>query len=233
MQTIAPFTWRQRFADELRELGATAHECRVRLSMHPDQFVLINSPKRSVVESSVRELLYHAELLDAIDSGGAPSMSRIQVHVGGLYGDRAGALRRFCDEYRRLPASVRSRLVVENDDRLFGLADCLQLHRETGVPVLLDTFHHECLNRGEPLEDALVAAAATWPAGERPMVDYSEQQHGARRGAHAESLTPDAFRRFLQAVRDSGVAVGLDVMLEIKDKEASALQALTILQEEV
>lgn len=220
---VCAFDWRGAFAPMIEEIGKLIRAAGMRVSMHPDQFVLLNSPNPAVVEASRRDLLWHADLLDLLGTGGD---AKIQIHVGGLYGERAAALDRFAEVFATLPAHVRARLAVENDDRLFPLADCLRLSERTGIPVILDTFHHALLHRGETLRAAAKRAAATWRKGDGPpMFDYSSQAPGARAGAHAASLDADDFRSTWKEIR----AVDPDLMLEIKDKEKSALLARSIL----
>jgi UV DNA damage endonuclease len=145
--------------------------------------------------------------------------------VGGLYGDRESALARFIEVYGSLSEDLRGRLVIENDDRLFSLRDCLTIHGKTGIPVLFDTFHHECLNHGESLSDGLRLALTTWGAKDGPlMVDYSTQERGQRTGSHANTLDSRDFKRFLLETK----GIDFDLMLEIKDKERSAVRALEI-----
>jgi UV DNA damage endonuclease len=137
-------------------------------------------------------------------------------------------MRRFVSEYRSLPGAVTGRMVIENDDRLFCLADCLDLHEKTGVPVLFDCFHHLCLNRGEPMDEAFDSAMKTWKRTDGPpMADYSEQESGKRTGSHAGSMDETRFREFIGQCPEAD----FDLMLEIKDKEASAIRALRILKE--
>lgn len=214
--------WRARFADEFRELGRVAHEAGIRLSVHPGQFVLINSPRAEVNRAAVRELVYAAEMMDLI--GDRPD-EKIQIHVGGVYGDRAEAMARWVVAYRELPEIVRRRLVIENDERSFPLADCLRLHGDTGVPVLFDSFHHLLLNHGEPMSDATRAAGATWNplVDGPPQMDYSSQDAEKRPGAHTPTILESDFAEFL-----THLSVDADLMMEIKDKEASALKALAI-----
>ena len=157
---------------------------------------------------------------------GLDAANKIQIHVGGVYGDRAASMKRFAARFRKLPARVKRRLVVENDERSYGLADCLSVHAATGVPVVFDTLHHAANNRGEDLREALMAAGATWRETDGlPMVDYSSQKTDGRPGAHAHVLDTGDFRSFLAAAR----GLDLDVMLEVKDKERSALTALSIM----
>jgi UV DNA damage endonuclease len=197
----------------------------MRISMHPDQFVVINALKDDVVESSVRELEYHCTVLDemALDS-----TAKIQIHVGGVYGDKRSAIDRFTERYSSLSKSLKSRLVIENDDRSYSLKDCLLVHEKIGIPIIFDAFHHQCLNNGETLRQGLQLSASTWKKTDGiPMVDYSSQQRGQRPGSHAKTLHITMFEKFLRESR----GFDFDLMLEIKDKETSALKALKILRE--
>ena len=164
-----------------------------------------------------------------LDLMGLDSTAKLQIHLGGLYGDRETAIARFVAVWRTLPPAVQVRVVVENDDRLFSLRDCLELHAATGIPILFDNFHHECLNHGEPMAEALRLAAATWhPTRDGVMMmDYSSQSHGERKGKHVTSIEEELFRGFLTELGNLDV----DIMLEVKDKEASAHRACIIMRE--
>ena len=218
---VNTFPWQTHFAAEFRAIGEYVSTNNLRVSFHPDQFVVLNSPSADIVERSVQELVYQGSVLDLM---GLDGTAKLQIHVGGLYGDRELAIRRFAQVYATLPAAVQARLVVENDDRLFSLRDCLALHQLTGVPILFDNFHHECLNHDEPMAEALRLAAATWhPTRDGvPMMDYSSQALGERKGKHTDDLVDDLFAAFL----DNLHGLDFDIMLEIKNKEASALRAV-------
>ena len=223
---VNTFPWQTHFAADFRAVGDYIKAYNLRVSFHPDQFVVLNSPSADIVRRSIEELKYQGSMLDLM---GLDSTAKLQIHVGGLYGDRELAIARFVEVYATLPAAVRARLVVENDDRLFPLRDCLALHAATGVPILFDNFHHECLNHGEPMTEALRLAAATWhPTTDGvPMMDYSSQALGERKGKHTDDLVDDLFSNFLDQLQ----GLDFDLMLEIKNKEASALRAVAMLRE--
>ncbi|MCI1189438.1 UV DNA damage repair endonuclease UvsE [Hymenobacter sp. DH14] len=223
---VNTFPWQTHFAAEFRAIGDYIKANNLRVSFHPDQFVVLNSPSAEIVQRSIQELVYQGSMLDLM---GLDSTAKLQIHVGGLYGDRELAISRFAQVYATLPAAVQARLVVENDDRLFSLRDCLELHQLTGVPILFDNFHHECLNHGEPMAEALRLAAGTWhPVADGvPMMDYSSQALGERKGKHTDDLVDDLFAAFL----DNLHGLDFDIMLEIKNKEASALRAVAQLRE--
>jgi UV DNA damage endonuclease len=211
--------WPAHFAAEFAKLGALITTSTMRISMHPDQFTLINSPDADIFRRSAAELDYHAHVLDLL---GLDLTAKIQIHGGGVYGDKSKSLDRFCSRFEQLDQRVRHRLVVENDDRQYTVADCLAIHRRTGIPVLFDSFHHQLNSRGEDLAAALNMAAATWKKDDGPpMVDYSSQKIGERGGSHSESVDLADFAAFITAVG----SLDIDIMLEIKDKEKSALLA--------
>jgi UV DNA damage endonuclease len=214
------FPWQEHFSDAFRELGEYIRNHRFRISMHPDQFVLINTPNPAVLVRSIDELRYHAAILDLL---GLDRSAKIQVHVGGVYGDKEAGMERFIRVYDRLDETIRQRLVIENDERLYSAADCLHLHQRTGIPVLFDSFHHAIFNNGESVPEMIRTISGTWKSGDgAPMIDYSSQQPGKRTGAHAEHIDEEDFLPVLVMIRPFDP----DVMLEIKDKEKSAAVAL-------
>jgi UV DNA damage endonuclease len=194
--------------------------------MHPDQFTLINSLDAAVFERSIKELEYHADVLDLL---GLDTSAKIQIHVGGIYGDKGKSMARFFERFANLDERIQSRLVIENDDRLYTLRDCLRIHEEIGIPVLLDVFHHEVNSSGETVRDALALVAPTWTEGDGvPMLDYSSQEPGERARKHVETINLKHFQRFIDEINDLGFDG--DIMLEIKDKERSAVKALDLLK---
>ncbi|QKR00682.1 UV DNA damage repair endonuclease UvsE [Metallosphaera tengchongensis] len=211
--------WRRELQHVLGEIGDFVREHSMRISMHPGQFVVINSHRDDVVRSSLEELMYHADLLDLMGLRDA----HVQIHVGSSKGGKAQSLDRFIHTYQQLPENVKSKLVIENDDRIFNVKDCLELSSRIKIPVVLDNLHHSLNNSGESFIEAFEKVRLTWT--ERPMLDYSEQERGAKPGVHASTLSEDNFAKFAEGLD------GVDVMLEVKDKEKSALKAVRILRE--
>jgi UV DNA damage endonuclease len=224
---VNQFGWQAHFQPQFLEIGQFIAEHGIRISMHPDQFTLINSLDTAVFERSIKELEYHADVLDLL---GLDTTAKLQIHVGGTYGDKEKSMQRFIERFAKLDERLRSRLVIENDDRLYTLRDCLRIHAETGIPVLFDVFHHEVNSSGESIHKALKLVTQTW--GKRdgvPMIDYSSQEPGERARKHAETIDLAHFKRFLETLNDLGFDG--DLMLEIKDKEKSAVKAVAVLKE--
>jgi UV DNA damage endonuclease len=216
------FPWQEYFSAEFEQIGGYIREHGFRISMHPDQFVLLNALDHEVLRRSIAELAYQVQVLDLMM---LDNSAKVQIHVGGIYGNKKASIDRFIEQYHLLDPVIRHRLVIENDDRLYTISDCLSIHEQTGIPVIMDSFHHALMNNGVGFADLLKPVRQTWKRADGiPMVDYSSQEAGKRVGAHAEHLVADDFRQFLATTRHAD----FDIMLEIKDKERSALEALGI-----
>jgi UV DNA damage endonuclease len=212
-------------ADELAALGARANALGIRLSFHPGQYTVLNSQRPEVVDAALRDLEQLARVLDLM---GQPAEAVVVLHVGARGDDAGAAAERFVAGFNRLSESARARLVVENDDRLFGLGDVLRLASRTGLRVVWDAHHHACLNPdGIPDREALRLALVTWPRGVVPKLHYSSPKTalvGNRmpsRSAHADLVDPFGFDRFL---RDVVRGANVDVMLEAKAKDLALLR---------
>ncbi|MFW9889730.1 MAG: UV DNA damage repair endonuclease UvsE [Candidatus Thorarchaeota archaeon] len=215
--------WKSRFSGELSEIGKLAGSAGMRLSMHPGQYTVLNSRSNPVYRNALADLQYHCDILDLMNLG---LDAKVQIHIGGVYGDKDSSLQRFAERHDFLDSTISRRLVVENDDRSYTHQDCMHLNNLTGIPVVFDNLHHSVLNNGESMRDSLKRSAATWKNHDGPpIVHYSSQSPKGRPGKHAATLDANDFKGFLQHTKD----IKYDLMLEIKDKDISALKALRIL----
>jgi UV DNA damage endonuclease len=224
-------------AEELAEAGKLARGLGVRLSTHPGQYTVLNSESAEVQRAAVAELEVQAALLDAMGLG---PEAVVVLHVGGAAGGLAPAADRFLAGFEMLGDSARARLVLENDDRVFGLGDALDVAERAGVPLVFDVHHHHCHDpAGIDDRDALELAFATWGPGVKPKVHFSSPRLdvGERRRRvgrrvertplvpdarqHADLIDPIAFEQFL---RYTAAGLDFDVMLEAKAKDLALLR---------
>jgi UV DNA damage endonuclease len=219
---VNKFSWQKHFQYEFEEIGEFIVKNRMRISMHPDQFTLINSINDEIFERSKKELQYHAEILDLMK---LDTSAKIQIHVGGAYGDKKASMERFVARFNRLPDSVIRRLVIENDDKLYDVNDCLKISEEIQIPVLFDVFHYKLNNSAsQSVKESFGYVVKSWNK-ERdgiPMVDYSSQEPDGLPRQHSETINIEDFSFFLKQTE----SFDFDVMLEIKDKEKSAIKAI-------
>ncbi len=173
---------------ELEECGRLARQAGLRTSFHPDQFVVLNSPRADVAASSRAELLHHLRLAELTGA------DVINIHGGGAYGERRAALDRLAAAVETLPAALREKLTLENDDRVYPPADLLPLCRRLGLGFVYDVHHHRCLPDGVSVEETTGQAAATW--NREPLFHVSSPRDGwtaADPRKHALFLDPADF----------------------------------------
>jgi len=214
--------WVDLFKDSLKELSDIIKQNKIRISMHPDQFVVLNSPDKEIVETSIREAEYHVRFLDSLE---LDSTAKVQLHVGGRYDDKELAIQRFISVYSNLNQNIKNRLVIENDDRVYSIKDCYKISEEINIPIVFDTLHYQCLNDGESILKAIDMAFSTWKSKDGlPMVDYSNQDPKGKKGKHASTINTEDFKKFIEETKEKN----FDIMIEIKDKQESAFKALSI-----
>ena len=220
-------------AAELTALGERIRQLDIRVSMHPSQYIVLNSPEERVARSAIADFGYHARFLDGLGVG---PEAKIVTHVGGVYGDRPAAMRRFVERYRALPPSVKARLVLENDEISYPVTDIAAIHDECGIPLVFDILHHR-VNNPAGLGDAEACRRCleTWPVAQTPKIHYSTQRTEARTqpkgdgqpkpakaGEHDDWIDGDDFVAFLRRLPEHR----FDVMLEAKQKDLAVLRLL-------
>tara|TARA_R110001592_G_scaffold363172_1_gene680947 strand:- start:21030 stop:21959 length:930 start_codon:yes stop_codon:yes gene_type:complete len=201
-----------------QQCGKYALEHDIRTCFHPDQFVVLNSPRPDVVTRSIEELEYQSEVAEWVNA------DVVNIHGGGGYGDKPAALKRFAKNLKRLSRRVRSRLTVENDDKTYTPSDLLPLCQETGIPLVYDAHHHRCLPDDLSVEAATEAALATW--NREPLFHISsplEGWQGPRPNRHHDFIDIQDFPRCWKGLE-------LTVEVEAKAKEQAVLNLMQLLQ---
>jgi UV DNA damage endonuclease len=214
--------WWAEFERPLADLGAYIRRHGLRVSMHPGPFTVLNSLNSAVARAAGAEVAWHARFLDVLGVG---ADAKIIVHVGGMADGREAALARFVAAVRQLPAVVRRRLIVENDEHLFTAEDTLEASHATGIPVVFDWLHHRA-NPGRARTPAgarrvIADCFATWGRSDgAPKIHLSSQARGGRRGQHGDWIRPRDLLSFLAVAPP----VTFDCMLEAKRKDQALLR---------
>jgi UV DNA damage endonuclease len=197
---------------QVRNFAAAHH---IRLSFHPDQFVVLSSPHAPVVENSIRELHYQGLLAAAVGA------EVINIHAGGVYGDKPAALARMGGEIRNLSAEIRTRLTLENDDVSYTVRDLLPLCEKLAIPLVYDVHHHRCNPDGLSVAAATELAGATWRAlGREQYCHISSPKNGwdsANPKPHADYID-------LADLPECWAELTLTVDVEAKAKELAVLK---------
>ena len=195
----------------LRKTGDFARLTKIRLTMHPGPFNVLCSPNPKVVDNTIRDLEIHGEIMDCMGLDRSP-YNCINIHCNGVFGNKEASMDRFAANFARLSESVRSRLVVENDDKasMYSVFDLTYLHRKIGIPITFDYHHHKFCNSGLSEQEAITVAESTWPC--TPIVHYSESK-ALHEGD--KKIKPQAHSDYINSLPNT---YGLDVDIEVEAK---------------
>ena len=201
----------------MQDAGNIAMAAGQRLSFHPGPFNVLASPNESVVLKTIKELDDHSQQKDLMGLPASP-MAKINIHVGGAYGEHDKALARFCKNFKRLSPNAQARLTVENDDKanLYSTKMLVEgISNHVGAPVVFDSHHHELGPQDLDYHDAFYLARQTWlDRGVKQQCHHSN----SRKHYEDPAASPVAHSDwYYTPFENYGEAV--DVVLECKKKE--------------
>ena len=195
-----------------KDCGRFCHKHDIRTTFHPDQFILLSSPSIEVVQRSITDLIYQAEVAQWVSS------DVINIHGGGAYGNKSESLNRFRKCIEQLPEAVRSRLTLENDDRVYTPEDLMPVCRDMGIPLVYDVHHHRCLPDGNRVETITELAIGTW--NREPLFHLSSPKNGWETG------NPRNHHDYIDVNDFPSCWINLDITVEVeaKAKELAVLK---------
>jgi UV damage endonuclease UvdE len=166
------------------KIGLVARTAGVRLSFHPGQFTVLASENDGIVNNSIDEFEYHADMARMMGYGKTFQDFKINVHISGKRGpDGIRAA------YKRLTPEARNCITIENEENAWGLDDSLEL--ADLLPIVLDVHHHWC-REGEwldPADTRVQRVIDSW-RGVRPVMHYSQSREDYL-VEHATDAQPD------------------------------------------
>lgn len=205
---------------KLEAIKGLVQKKHMRLSMHPDQFTVLNSNNPKVVEASIGNLEYHARLLHAM--GGHDLI----LHVGGVYGEKEAAKQRFIEQYHLLSPEIKKLLRLENDDKSYSISEVLEISGATGIPVVFDYHHHRCLTDDAITDDLIGQIERTWRHA-IPKMHVSTGKTHEKDKSHSAYVSWEDCCRVSEIYRNHKI----DVMIEAKMKDRAVLRFLADLGE--
>jgi len=214
--------WWELFADTFSVIGRKIENSNMRVSMHPGQYTVLNSPHEEVVGRAIEDLNYHNQVLDSLSIA---SKHKIVLHIGGIYNDKEQAMKRFSENYDKLSEGVKRRLVIENDDKSYTIRDVLEISSKLNVPVIYDNLHNKINPFDQDKSDRywIDECRFTWTEQDgNQKVHYSQQDIAKKRGSHSKSIDIDEFMNYYELLGRKD----LDIMLEVKDKNLSAIKCI-------
>lgn len=207
----------QEICSILKQAGKLARDNGIRLSAHPGPYTVLASPNDDVVEKSIDILNKTAQFMDLMEMPKTP-YCKINIHIGGTYGDKTTTMKRFCQNYHSLQKSAQARLTIENDDKasMYSVVDLYEgIHKVIGIPIVFDYHHHKFCDGGLTEKQALHLASESWPGGIKQCTHYSESMLLQE---NVEGKKPQAHSNYIyNTINPHGLDI--DCVVEAKMKE--------------
>ena len=210
----------------LHSAGTKAKTHGLRITSHPGPFNVLTSPHEHVVENCIGDLTMHGDVFDMLGQS-RTHYNKINIHIGGAYGDKPKSMERFCKNFERLPNRVKSRLTVENDDKqsMYSVKELYNgIYSNIGVPIVFDYHHHRFCDGGLSEQEALELAISTWPEGITPATHYSESRSIEQED---DKIRPQAHSDYVYE-KINTYGNDIDVMIEAKHKELAVARYLEL-----
>ena len=208
------------FKELFQEIGSLVRTHNLRVSFHPNQFTLFTSPQEHITANAIIDMTYHYNMLEAM---GLHKDANINIHVGGMYGNKLEAITRFHKNFNKLNKEIRMQTTLENDDKTYTAVETLQICEQQNVPMVFD-YHHYWANRQEEnFEELLERIFATWErTGKVPKFHLSSPKSEKLIRAHADYVDIDFALPFIHALK--AFRKSADIMIEAKLKDQAALR---------
>ncbi len=215
LATKVKFDYIKKYKKYYDEIGKKIEKNNIRIDVHPDQFCVLNSTKKEVLDNSFEILKYHYNILEALHI----KNKIIVLHVGSSVFGKTNSIKRFINNFNKLPIYIQKCIAIENDDKIYNVDDCLDLCNKLNIPFILDYHHHICnhVNMNIDYEKIL----NTWTI--KPKMHFSSAKNKTKKDfrSHHDYIEPLDFINFINTL-----PFDVDIMLEAKAKD-EALFRLT------
>lgn len=202
--TIIEYDYPNIFKNEFKE---TSKLIKGRFDMHLSEYCILNSTNKEVVKRSIDEIKYHYKLLKAFKV-----KPNLVIHIGSKSFGKGNSIKRFINNFSKLPKYLKESLIIENDDKVFNVEDTLNLCKQINRPMVLDVHHHNCNKTKNDLSFYLENIFNTW--NETPKIHFSSPKNKKDFRAHNDYINSDDFISFIKSINRD-----IDIMLEAKAKD--------------
>lgn len=208
------FDYIKKYENYYKKIGKKINNNNIRIDIHPEEYCVLNSTNKEVVDSSIRDLIYCYTLLKELDI----KDKILILHIGSSTFGKKQGLARFINNYKKLPIEIQKSIAVENDDKTYNIDDCIKLNELTGVKIVLDYHHNLCNYEHELTNDNITKIFNSW-GPITPKIHFSSPKNKTKKDfrSHHEYIDVEEFIKFIEFLRPIGKDV--DIMIEAKGKD--------------
>lgn len=218
------FDYTKKYETYYKKISNKIKKHHIRIDTHPDQFCVLNSTKKEIVESSIKILKYHYNILKNLNI----KNKIIILHVGSSVFGKENSIKRFINNFNKLPSYLKKCIAIENDDKIYNILDCLTLCEKLNIPMVLDYHHHICNNNNLDIDNYLERIFNTWK--EIPKIHFSSPKNKTKKDfrSHHDYINISDFITFLNKLKKFNT--NADIMLECKAKDEALFKLVRLLK---
>jgi len=211
------FDYLEKYKDIYNKIGKKIKKNNMRVDFHPDQFTVLNSTKKEVIDNTIEILKYHYNLLDILNI----SPKVLVIHVGSSVLGKNNSIKRFINTFNKLPDYLKKSIVIENDDKIYTINDCMEIHNNLNIPIVLDYHHHIC----NPSDIDFLSIFSTWK-NINPKIHFSSPKSKLKKEfrSHNDYINSDDFILFLEKIKN--LNFDIDIMIEAKKKDEAMFRLI-------
>ncbi len=208
------FEYIEKYKSYYDKIGTMIKNNNIRIDVHPDQFCVLNSTNKEVLDNTFRILEYHYNILTALKI----ENPIIILHVGSSVFGKAKSIQRFKNNFYKLPTYIQKTIALENDDKVYNVSDVLRLCNDLSIPMVLDYHHHICNPSNNDIKYYLKAIINTW-INNIPKFHFSSPKNKTKKDfrSHHDYINSDDFVNFIETINK--YTKNADIMLEAKAKD--------------
>lgn len=206
------FDYLEKYKDYYKKIGNKIKQNNLRVDFHPDQFCVLNSTRKEVIDNTINILKYHYNLLKYLNV----KNKVLVIHIGSSVFGKENSIKRFINNFNKLPIYLKKCITIENDDKIFNINDCLYISKILNIPITLDCHHYTC-NNNSNLYDYIEDIFATWEI--TPKIHFSSPKNKTKKDfrSHNDYIDSNEFIKFLEKIKN--LDYDIDIMIEAKAKD--------------
>lgn len=206
-----------KYSSNFKRIGNIIKKNNLRVDMHPSAYSVLNSVNENVVISTINILKNYQKMYEYMGIN-----SYLVLHVGSKTNGKKESIKRFINNFNRLPNEVQKLIILENDDKSFNIRNVLNICETLNIPMVLDYHHFKVNKNNEKIEDYIERIFNTW--NDIPKIHFSSPKDNKNKRAHNDYINSDDFIDFLERIKFTNR--DFDVMIEAKKKDEALFKLI-------
>lgn len=206
------------FKEKLEHIGKIINDNNLRVDIHLDQYCVLNSTNKNVVNSTINIIKFYKNMLKQMNIN-----TNMIMHIGSSTFGKQNSIKRFINNFKLLDEEEKNLIILENDDKVFNIKDTLEICKILKIPMVLDYHHHKCNNDNLNLSEYIIEIFKTWN-NNTPKIHLSSPKNKKECRSHHDYINIEDFIEFNAIVKK--LKKDFDIMIEAKEKDIALFKLI-------